>query len=245
MGVVEAIHLAHVSLGGSLVAYIEIELMHSYRVAMEGNTSEGIWRVVDERNRIRRRRVPVMLITCKPLSARTIFASNQLTNKLHAPEPIVIHQRPQRIPNLRLLRRRKHRRRIRRVAILRLVLDGDRVEVDALALEALEALQEIRSVGSEVLGLERAAVHRAGGLHPAGRGPGDDVDLEVAVDGLNVAEDGEEVGGRAVDVEVGEAEWGSVEGIRMKMIGLRCIAIHVVEAVDCMNHELASVVCFR
>ena len=212
---------------------------------MEGNTSEGIWRIVDKRNRICRRRVPVMLVTCRPLSARAIFASNQRTNKLNTAKSIVIHQRPQRIPHLRLLRRRKHRRWIRRIAILRLVLDGNRVQVDALALEALEALQEVRSVWGEVLGLEGPAVHRAGGLHPAGRGPGDDVDLEVAVDGLDVAEDGEEVGGRAVDVEVGEAEWGSVEGIRMKMIGLRCIAIHVVEAVDCMNHELASVVCPR
>ena len=56
--------------------------------------------------------------------------------------------------------------------VQRFVLDGERVDGDALGLHGLDVFHEIEGVGAEILGFEHAALGDTAGFHPQGRGPG-------------------------------------------------------------------------
>lgn len=57
---------------------------------------------------------------------------------------------------------------------------------------------------ASVLVKELATLDRTRILHPSRRTPGDEVQFEDAVEGLNVLQDGEDVGRRRIDGEVGQ-----------------------------------------
>ncbi len=64
-------------------------------------------------------------------------------NELNRGKPIIVHQSPQRRPNLCFYRDRHGTGWVGRVAVLRLVLDRDGVEGNAVVLEPLEGFEEV------------------------------------------------------------------------------------------------------
>ena len=65
---------------------------------------------------------------------------------LRASEPVVVHQRPQCGPDVRFLGGSEDAGGVRRIGVLGLVLDPDRVCGDPLILKSLQGLQEVHRI---------------------------------------------------------------------------------------------------
>ena len=64
------------------------------------------------------------------------------------------------------------------------------------------------------------------------------MDLDVAVDRLDVLKDGEQVRGCLVDIEVVEPDRAeAMTSVEKRMSSLRGVAMHVVQIVDCVRSE--------
>lgn len=96
-------------------------LTHSSSVAMEGGTGKLVICLLQNLNRELAAVDPVMIVRDNPRGSK----------------PVVVHQRPQRLSNIRLLSRTEDAGRVRGIRVFGLVLDANRIRGDALISEPL------------------------------------------------------------------------------------------------------------